>query len=64
MIRRLFPFDTSTVYLDSAATTQKPQSVIDAMAEFYATEYATVHRGIYPLSLAATAKYNAVRRKQ
>ena len=37
-------------YLDSAATCQKPNCVIDAMTHFYKEEYATVHRGIYDLS--------------
>lgn len=51
------------IYLDSAATSQKPQMVIDAMNHFYSQEYATVHRGVYALSANATQKYNAVREK-
>lgn len=51
------------VYLDSAATTQKPQVVIDAMVSFYEHEYASVHRGIYDLSAAATARYEAIRQQ-
>ena len=38
-------------YLDTAATSQKPQAVIDAIARGYDTTYATVHRGVYQLSL-------------
>ena len=37
------------VYLDNAATAQKPQSVIDTMSRFYATEYANIHRGVHAL---------------
>mgnify|MGYP001349437272 CR=1 FL=1 len=48
-------------YLDSAATCQKPDCVIDAMTNFYKEEYATVHRGIYDLSQKSTIKYNSVR---
>ena len=49
------------VYLDNTATTQKPQSVIDSMTTFYTQEYATVHRGVYGLSQAATERCDAVR---
>ncbi len=49
------------VYLDSAATSLKPNSVIDAMTEFYRTSYATVHRAAYEISLEATTRYNQVR---
>lgn len=49
------------IYLDSAATTQKPHSVIQAMGDFYSSEYATVHRGIYTLSLEATTRYQNTR---
>jgi cysteine desulfurase/selenocysteine lyase len=51
------------VYLDNAATTQKPQSVIDAVARFYRSENASIHRGVYPLSEQATAAYEEVRAK-
>lgn len=64
-IRSLFPiFDEHPdwVYLDSAASAQKPRSVIDALANFYSKEYATVHRAIYQRSLAATEKYEATRK--
>ncbi len=49
------------IYLDSAATTQKPRSVIECMQEFYLHDYATVHRGIYDLSMEATEKYDEAR---
>ena len=52
---------TDFVYLDSAATSLKPQVVIDEMSDFYAKEYATVHRAIYRTSAKATARYNEVR---
>ena len=45
------------VYLDSAASTQKPNQVIDAEAAFYRTSYANVHRGVHTLSQEATAAY-------
>ncbi|MCI5051526.1 MAG: SufS family cysteine desulfurase [Simkaniaceae bacterium] len=51
------------IYLDSAATTQKPQCVIDAISNFYSHDYATVHRTIYEAGMAATDAYNAVRAK-
>ncbi|MES2345281.1 MAG: aminotransferase class V-fold PLP-dependent enzyme, partial [Chlamydiota bacterium] len=49
------------VYLDSAATTQKPACVIEAIRQFYAEEYGTVHRAIYSLSAKATIKYSLAR---
>ncbi|MBS0648497.1 MAG: cysteine desulfurase [Verrucomicrobia bacterium] len=49
------------VYLDSAATTLKPQSVIDAVSQFYSSHYGTVHRAVYQLAGESTAQYNAVR---
>ena len=49
------------VYLDSAASAQKPQAVIDAVRDAYASEYANVHRGLHALSTIATEKYEAVR---
>ena len=42
-------------YLDSAATSQKPRQVLDAIRTFYETSYANVHRGVYELSERATA---------
>ncbi len=49
------------VYLDTAASAQKPQVVIDAMSQFYQREYANVHRGVYQLSERATALFENVR---
>ena len=51
------------VYLDSAATTQKPKSVIDGITNFYTRENANIHRGIYDLAAQTTKKYEAVRSK-
>jgi cysteine desulfurase/selenocysteine lyase len=51
------------VYLDSAASAQKPRCVIDAVSEFYARRYASVHRGLYELSEAATALYEEARER-
>ena len=50
-------------YLDSAVTAQKPRQMIDAMARFYETSYANVHRGVYALSERATAEFEAAREK-
>lgn len=49
-------------YLDNASTTQKPQSVIDAMTDFYTNHNANIHRGIYTLSEEATEMYEGARR--
>jgi cysteine desulfurase/selenocysteine lyase len=49
------------VYLDNAATTQKPRQVIDAVARFYRGGNANIHRGLYQLSEEATAAFDAVR---
>ncbi len=51
------------VYLDNAATSQKPQSVIDAESRYYATLNANVHRGIHDLSQRATDAFEAARDK-
>ena len=49
-------------YLDNAATTQKPQAVLDALTRFYTEDNANVHRGLYDLSRRATEKYEEARR--
>jgi cysteine desulfurase / selenocysteine lyase len=49
------------VYLDSAATSQKPRSVIEAESRFYSEQNANVHRGIYALSVEATDAYESAR---
>jgi cysteine desulfurase/selenocysteine lyase len=66
-LRRAFPIlarrvnDRPLVYLDNAASAQKPQCVIDAVTRGYAMEYANVHRGLHTLSTIATERYEAVR---
>ena len=68
-IREDFPILKQTVsgkplvYLDNAATSQKPQAVIDALTRYYSTENANVHRGVHTLSQLATDDYEAARRK-
>jgi len=49
------------VYLDSGATSQKPQSVIDAIADHYAHHNANIHRGVYPLAVEATDAFEGAR---
>ena len=66
-IRKDFPIlerrinDRPLVYLDSAATSQKPRQVIDAIVEFYERHNANVHRGAYTLAEEATALYEDAR---
>jgi len=68
-VRKDFPILQQTVhgkplvFLDSAASAQKPQQVIEAASRFYATDYANIHRGVYELSERATAAFEAVREK-
>ena len=50
-------------YLNSAATSQKPRQVLDAMTEFYETSYSNVHRGVYALGERATAGLEGAREK-
>lgn len=50
-------------YLDSAATAQKPQAVLDAIARAYGPDYATVHRGVYARSANMTLAYEAARKR-
>lgn len=49
------------VFLDSAASAQKPRQVIDTVSDVYEREYANVHRGLYEISEAVTARYEGVR---
>jgi cysteine desulfurase / selenocysteine lyase len=51
------------IYLDNAATTQKPQAVVDALTRFYTREYANIHRGVHYLSERATESYETAREK-
>ena len=56
-------YDKPLVYLDNAATTQKPQQVIDTIANYYLTLNSNIHRGAHYLAAAATERYEAVRRQ-
>jgi cysteine desulfurase/selenocysteine lyase len=66
-VRRDFPILSTTmhgkplVFLDSAASAQKPRQVIDAVRDVYEREYANVHRGLYAISEAVTARYEGTR---
>jgi cysteine desulfurase/selenocysteine lyase len=66
-VRRDFPIlQTRTrgrplIYLDNAATTQKPRQVIDTVSGFYTSANANIHRGVYALSEQATVAYDAAR---
>lgn len=68
-VRKDFPIFQRTVngkplvYLDSAATSQKPRQVIEALARFYSISNANVHRGIYQLSEEASRAYEEAHRK-
>src|SRR5687767_7836568 len=68
-IRRDFPILSQKihgkplVYLDNAATTQKPQAVIDAMVRSYTEDNANIHRGVHLLSERATRAYEEAREK-
>ena len=53
--------DVPLIYLDNAATTQKPRQVLAAMTDLYETEYANVHRGIHTLSEECTDRFEAAR---
>jgi cysteine desulfurase/selenocysteine lyase len=68
-LRRDFPIlarkvhGKALVYLDNAASAQKPKPVLDAMRNFATSEYANVHRGVHYLSGAATERYEEARRR-
>ena len=65
-VRREFPIFTThpeLVFLDSGASAQKPRAVIDGIADFYRTDYANVHRGVYSLSARATDRFEEAREK-
>ena len=65
-IRQQFPLFSHyprLAYLDNAATTQKPKSVIDAITNFYEKGNANIHRGVYELAVRATHQYEGVRGK-
>lgn len=58
----VFENNPGLIYLDSAATTQKPRQVMNAVVEFYERHNSNVHRGIYDLSERATEKYGGARK--
>jgi cysteine desulfurase / selenocysteine lyase len=63
-IRRDFPIfanNPGLVFLDSGASAQKPSVVIDAIADYYRTDYANIHRGVYRLSATSTEMYESAR---
>ena len=60
-VRDQFPAIVNWHYLDSAATAQKPRQVIDAITKAYASDYATVHRGVYERSAVMTQSYEDAR---
>lgn len=68
-IRKMFPVldqkvnDYPLAYLDNAATTQKPQSVIDAIAKYYTTDNSNVHRAVHTLGERATKDFEDAREK-
>ena len=68
-IREDFPIlkrevnDEVLVYLDNAATTQKPRPVVEAVEKFYATHNANIHRGVHTLAQEATDLYEEARAK-
>ena len=55
--------DKPLVYLDNAATSQKPRSVIDSVARYYEHDNSNIHRGVHTLSMRATESYEAARMK-
>ncbi len=68
-IRRDFPilkqeiYDHRLVYLDNAATAQKPTAVVDAVAGYYTNDNANIHRGVHALSMRSTEAFEGVREK-
>jgi cysteine desulfurase/selenocysteine lyase len=68
-VRRDFPvlhqevYGKPLVYLDNAATTQKPRAVIDALTHYYQMDNSNIHRGVHALSMRATDAYEAARER-
>ena len=60
---QIFANNPDLVFLDSAASAQKPRSVIDRIADYYSTDYANVHRGVYRLSARSTELFEEAREK-
>lgn len=69
VIKKVFPIleqlihDEPLVYLDNAATTQKPQVVLETLLDYYQTDNANVHRGVHTLAERATSRYEAARER-
>lgn len=61
LLQQARPHGHRVVYLDSAASAQKPRAVLDAMDDLYETTYANVHRGVYELGAEATERYEGAR---
>jgi cysteine desulfurase/selenocysteine lyase len=59
----VFRHNPGLVFLDTGASAQKPQAVIDAIAEFYERDYANIHRGVYALSQRATDRFESARER-
>ncbi len=68
-VRKLFPalqrevYGKPLIYLDNAASSQKPQAVIDRLVRYYSSEHSNVHRGVHFLSREATDAYEAARKR-
>jgi cysteine desulfurase/selenocysteine lyase len=56
-----FPMLKNTVYLDNAATTQKPKQVIETITDYYSNYCANIHRGVYSWSMQASDEYESSR---
>lgn len=61
ILKTILSKQQALIYLDNAATTQKPQPVIDALQQYYSQQNANIHRGIHELAAQATRAYEAVR---
>jgi cysteine desulfurase/selenocysteine lyase len=61
ILNQVEPGREPLAFLDSAASSQKPRAVIDALSDYYATSNANIHRGVYRLSERATARYEEAR---
>ena len=57
----VFAANPGLIFLDTAASAQKPNAVIDGLSDFYRSDYANIHRGVYALSMRASERYDAGR---
>jgi cysteine desulfurase/selenocysteine lyase len=63
-IRRDFPiFESGVAYLDSAASSQRPRQVVEAMQDYFTHYNSNIHRGVYKISMEASERYDEARRK-